>query len=314
MFKLSRWLRKSYRPAIEANIRRTRWSDLSIPVVIADDRAATPVGSRQQARIDSTSCGNPPTVTARRSRQHLSAARNSGVTYTHCGRRGGWPTRMATRSDRTRHAPARGKSRFPGLIDLDPVGDLGYEIGPDIPGWGLESVEAHAQGRSMTPKHALWIADRRVGAAVRLICAYALGVRERRGLSLPVRDPPRAQLLRPSADDGLGRDAGAGVAWLAGCSLGLRFGFILLFAGSTWILARMTSSILRRQGRLPGGLGPQRHGLLRAGGLDVRLAGRAIALLLAADDRPIDRRTRRARNPPGCRPGSGWDWRGAGPC
>ena len=29
MFRLSRWLRKSYRCAIEANIRRTRWSDLS---------------------------------------------------------------------------------------------------------------------------------------------------------------------------------------------------------------------------------------------------------------------------------------------
>ena len=29
MFRLSKWLRRSYRCAIEANIRRTRWSDLS---------------------------------------------------------------------------------------------------------------------------------------------------------------------------------------------------------------------------------------------------------------------------------------------
>ena len=32
MFRLSKWLRKSYRRAIDANIRRTRWSDLSIAV------------------------------------------------------------------------------------------------------------------------------------------------------------------------------------------------------------------------------------------------------------------------------------------
>ncbi len=32
MFRLSKWLRKSYRPAIEPNMRRTRWSDLSMPV------------------------------------------------------------------------------------------------------------------------------------------------------------------------------------------------------------------------------------------------------------------------------------------
>ena len=30
MLRLSKWLRKSYRPAIEPNMRRTRWSDLSI--------------------------------------------------------------------------------------------------------------------------------------------------------------------------------------------------------------------------------------------------------------------------------------------
>ena len=37
MFRLSKWLRRSYRPAIEANIRRTRWSDLS--TAPAADRA-----------------------------------------------------------------------------------------------------------------------------------------------------------------------------------------------------------------------------------------------------------------------------------
>ena len=37
MFKLSKWLSKSYRGAIEANIRRTRSSDLSIPARAASD-------------------------------------------------------------------------------------------------------------------------------------------------------------------------------------------------------------------------------------------------------------------------------------
>ena len=36
MLRLSKWLRKSYRPAIEPNIRLTRWSDLSIVVRRAD--------------------------------------------------------------------------------------------------------------------------------------------------------------------------------------------------------------------------------------------------------------------------------------
>jgi hypothetical protein len=40
MFKLSKWLRKSYRRAIEANIRRTRCPDLSSPAALAAGSAA----------------------------------------------------------------------------------------------------------------------------------------------------------------------------------------------------------------------------------------------------------------------------------
>ena len=54
----------------------------------------------------------------------------------------------------------------------------------------------------------------------------------------------------------------------------LRIGFIVLFAGSTWLLARLTAQILRRARRLSGRPGLEPHGLLRPGRLHVRLARR----------------------------------------
>jgi hypothetical protein len=42
MFRLSKWFKKSYRRAIEANIRRTRSSDLSMGLPARRFKAAEP--------------------------------------------------------------------------------------------------------------------------------------------------------------------------------------------------------------------------------------------------------------------------------
>ena len=46
----------------------------------------------------------------------------------------------------------------------------------------------------------------------------------------------------------------------------LRLGFVALFAGSTWLMARLTDAVLRASGGLPRGLRPERDGLPQRGG------------------------------------------------
>ena len=65
--------------------------------------------------------------------------------------------------------------------------------------------------------------------------------------------------------------------------LGLRVGFIALFAGSTWLMARSDGALLRPLGRGLGRPGPQRLWLFRDGGRYHRPAGRPAAILLALD-------------------------------
>ena len=157
----------------------------------------------------------------------------------------------------------------------------------------------------MNPKQALVDPDRRLGGDSPDLCDLP-GLGQRRGVSLPVRGPPGSELFRPSADDGLGRDGGPGLARCGDLGLGRRgSASSLLFAGSTVILARLTGRYYGAEGRIPGGVRPESDGLLRAGGLDVRPARRSPALLLAADDRPA-RASRSTRPDPGsCGPGSG---------
>ena len=68
----------------------------------------------------------------------------------------------------------------------------------------------------------------------------------------------------------------------------LRLGFIVMFAGSTWLLARLTTPILRRTRRLHRRPGPESHRLLRPCRFHVRLARRPVAVLLAPHHGPAE--------------------------
>ena len=61
----------------------------------------------------------------------------------------------------------------------------------------------------MTPKQALWMLIAGSALDPPDLCVQS-GLRKRRGVSLPVRGSPGSELLRPSADDGVGRDGGLG--------------------------------------------------------------------------------------------------------
>ena len=143
----------------------------------------------------------------------------------------------------------------------------------------------------MTPKQAVWILI--AGSAlVRLICAFNLGLGNDEAYhflyaahpALSYYDHPPMMAWVEMA--GLTLSATRASAWA------LRIGFIVLFGGSTWLLARVTTRSYGALGGLPGGVCPQCHGLLRARGRDVRLARWSVALLLAADDRPAGGRAR----------------------
>ena len=71
---------------------------------------------------------------------------------------------------------------------------------------------------------------------------------------------------------------------------GLRLGFIILFAGSTWLIARLTARFYGLEGRVSRGPRLERLRLLWDGGCHDRPAGRSTALLLALDSRPTGRR------------------------
>jgi hypothetical protein len=96
------------------------------------------------------------------------------------------------------------------------------------------------QGRFMTPKHALWILIA-VSGLIRLIAASSLGLGNDEAYhflyavhpALGYYDHPPMMAWIEMAGLALG---GAHVsAW------GLRIGFIVLFAGSTWLMARLTA-------------------------------------------------------------------------
>ena len=128
--------------------------------------------------------------------------------------------------------------------------------------------------------------------------------RPRRGVSLPVRGPPRLELLRPPADaraGRVGRDLallGHGVAaWRSGS------GSWLLFAGLDLAAGAADVPVLRRLGRVLRGVRDERLGLPHGRRRRVRPARRPAALLLAPDARPPRRRPSKTRS--GSRPLAG---------
>ncbi len=74
---------------------------------------------------------------------------------------------------------------------------------------------------------------------------------------------------------------------------GLRLGFILLFAGSMWLMARLTTRFYGEKAGLLAALALERLRLLRHRGCCHRAAGRAAPFLLAPDSRPAGRCSRR---------------------
>ena len=97
----------------------------------------------------------------------------------------------------------------------------------------------------MTPKHAVWSLI--IGSALlRLISAFSSGFRQRRSLSFPVCRPPFAELLRPSADDGLGRDGGLGDVRVPGVRLGVEDWFYPAVRRLNLDSGAVDDSILRR--------------------------------------------------------------------
>ena len=132
MLRLSKWLRKSYRPAIEPNMRLTRWSDLSI-VASGTGRWPTPMRFRPDwltlIHGDQWCCNRrkrEPAVDAAKiavrrpqSLWSFASARGKGRTVSHPT--GHWqrvPMRVARRSTGWR---GNGILRW---IDLDPVAIL----------------------------------------------------------------------------------------------------------------------------------------------------------------------------------------------
>ena len=143
----------------------------------------------------------------------------------------------------------------------------------------------------MTTRRALWGLIVGLGAAPPGL-GREPGAGQRRGLSLPVHRPSRLELLRPPADARAWSRA-LGPALAGGrsrCFEPPARASSLLFAGSTWLMARLTSRFY----------GP-RAGLLAAFALNlsayhtrrgghVRAARRPAAVLLAPDARPPGRR------------------------
>ena len=86
-----------------------------------------------------------------------------------------------------------------------------------------------------------------VTTAIRLLCAVSPGPGQRRGLSLPLCGPSGAELLRPSADDGLGRDGRPDPARRGPCGLGAADRLHRAVRRLDWLLARLTTPILRRR-------------------------------------------------------------------
>ncbi len=163
----------------------------------------------------------------------------------------------------------------------------------------------------MTPRRALWLLIV-VSAALRLIWAGALGVGNDEAyhyLFTVHRDwsyfdhPPMLAVV-----EALGIAAAGGVV----SPFTLRLGFVALFAGSTWLMARLTTRFFG-----------ERAGLLAAFALNVSAYHTAAAAVFALPDGPLlffwlltlDRlavavapaRARIARSGPGCK----WAWRGA---
>ena len=120
--------------------------------------------------------------------------------------------------------------------------------------------------------------------------------------------------IRPPADGCGGRVAGDGPGGGPGVSVfSLRLGFVVLFAGSTWLMARLTSRFYGpRAGWFAAlALNVTAYHSVAAG--HVRLARRAASVLLAADARPPGRGAR-ARTDPAAHPlGLGRPGLGRGP-
>ncbi len=123
----------------------------------------------------------------------------------------------------------------------------------------------------MTPRRALVILIIS-SALVRLIAASALGLGNDEAYhylyavhpSLSYYDHPPLMAWVEMA--GLSLAGGQAPTWA------LRIGFIALFAGSTWLLAQDHDPVLRRIGRIRGGVRSERDGILRSGRRDLRSA------------------------------------------
>ena len=156
--------------------------------------------------------------------------------------------------------------------------------------------------RTMTPRQPLW------GLIAVSACSGWPGPRAwARGRTRPITTCSRStatgatsttrRCWRWSSRLGLAL-AGGAVSTFA-----LRLGFVVLFAGSTWLMARLTSRFFGPWAGVLAAFAPERLGLPHGGGQHVRPARRPAPVLLAPDARPA-RRGLRGR-PTGSGPGSG---------